>query len=151
MYASCSLCRTTLETSSRHGLTLSLIERNTLWIDKTTRARHNFDKALDISNIRFPHQQFPFSIIFISMAPSLAKLLSDHPSLPLQIATGLLPIVSSVLMKYRVDASDYGKGGKFKGKLNKKGSGGYHSTHPNVNFFCLTLPFLYPFQDSHRN
>ena len=114
-------------------------------VDKTRRARHNVDKALDISNIRFPHQQFPFPIMFISMAPSLAKLLSDHPSLPLQIATGLLPIVSSVLMKYRVDASDYGKGGKFKGKLNNKGSGGYHSNHPNVNFFCLTLPFLYPF------
>ena len=40
-------------------------------VDKTTTARHNFDKAFDISNTRFPHQQFPFPI---SMAPSLAKL-----------------------------------------------------------------------------
>jgi hypothetical protein len=92
-------------------------------VDKTTTARHNFDKAFDISNIRFPHQQFPFPIIFISMAPSLAKLLSDHPSLPLQGATGLLPIVSNVLMKYQINPSDYGKGGKSKGKLNNKGSG----------------------------
>ena len=92
-------------------------------VDKTTTARHNFDKAFDISNIRFPHQQFPFPIIFISMAPSLAKLLSEHPSPPLQGATGLLPIVSNVLMKYQINPSDYGKGGKSKGKLNNEGSG----------------------------
>ena len=92
-------------------------------VDKTTTATHNFDKALDISNIRFQHQQFEFPIIFISMAPSLAKLLSDHPSLPLQGATGLLPIVSNALMKYHINPSDYGKGGKSKGKLNNEGSG----------------------------
>ena len=57
------------------------------------------------------------------MAPSLAELLSDHPSLPLQGATRLLPIVSNVLMKYHINPSDYGKGGKSKGKLNNEGSG----------------------------
>ena len=84
--------------------------------DRTTLTRHQFDKAFDIANVRFPHQHFPYPIIFMGMSSSLATLLSMHPSLPLQGAAGLHQVIHQVFSDYKINPEDYGKGAKSSGK-----------------------------------
>ena len=96
--------------------------------DRTTTARYRFDKAFDISTLKFPSQQFPYPIIFMKMSSNLANLLSAHPSLPLQGSTGLLSIVQQVFVKYNVNPDDFGKGSKGKSKLSKGDSKGKGSS-----------------------
>ena len=61
-------------------------------IDRTTTTRPTYDKAFDVSNVAFRHDNFPYPIFPMRMGPELAKLLESHPLLPFQGVGGLLSL-----------------------------------------------------------
>eukprot|EP00438_Fugacium_kawagutii_P000747 Skav220491 [mRNA] locus=scaffold591:210724:212948:+ [translate_table: standard] len=108
--------------SSRMRTTLMLVQALQRAVgDKTTVARHSWNKAFDLANIPDPQLHFEYPLIPLSMSSSLAALLEKHPSLPLQGASGLLATVTQVFQDYGVQVEDYGKGSA-KGALRDKGS-----------------------------
>ena len=108
--------------SSRMRSTLQLVQALQRAVgDKTTVARHSWNKAFDLANIPDPQLHFEYPLIPLSMSSSLAALLEKHPSLPLQGALGLLATVSQVFQDYEVQVEEYGKGSA-KGALRDKGS-----------------------------
>ena len=71
--------------------------------DSTTTTRFHRSKALDVSNSLQPVQQFPYPIIFMTMAGTLAALLADHPALPLQGAQGISAELNHVLSTNQIE------------------------------------------------
>ena len=71
--------------------------------DSTTTTRYHHSKSLDISNILQPVQQFPYPIVFMTMTGTLAKLLADHPALPLQGAQGISAELNYVLASNQIE------------------------------------------------
>ena len=59
-------------------------------IDKTTTSRSSYDKAVDVSNVAFHHNSFPYPIFPMKIGRDLATLLESHPTLPFQGAGRLL-------------------------------------------------------------
>ena len=83
--------------------------------DRTTTARHAWQKSFDISNTPNPLKAFPYQIHFITISHDLIKLLETHPALPLQGTGGLTAVVAQAFADYGINVEDYGKGGS-KGK-----------------------------------
>ena len=87
--------------------------------DSTTTTRYHHSKAMDVSNILQPVQQFPYPIIFMSMTGTLAKLLTDHPALPLQGAQGISAELNYVLATNQIEYDTSGRSSR--SKPNNKG------------------------------
>ena len=91
-------------------------------IDRTTTTRPTYDKAFDVSNVAFHHDNFPYPIFPMRMGPELAKLLESHPLLPFQGAGGLLSLTQQAFQDYGVNSEVFGKGAA-KNKSSKGGKG----------------------------
>ena len=91
----------------------------------TTTTRYHHSKSLDVSKILQPVQQFPYPIIFMTMAGTLAKLLADHPALPLQGAQGITAELNYVLATNQIeyDTSARTSRSKSTNKGKDKGTG----------------------------
>ena len=101
---------------SRMKSTLQLIQALTRATqDRTTAARHSWQKNFDISNTTNAIKAFPYEIHFLPVSKDLVKLLESHPALPLQGAGGLSAVVAQAFADYGIKVEDYGKGGA-KGK-----------------------------------
>ena len=83
--------------------------------DRTTAARHSWQKSFDISNTPNALKAFPYQINFLPVSSELVKFLETHPALPLQGAGGLTAVVAQAFQDYGINVDDYGKG---KGKKN---------------------------------
>ena len=83
--------------------------------DRTTTARHAWQKSFDISNTPNPLKAFPYQIHFVTISHDLIKLLETHPALPLQGTGGWTAVVAPAFADYGINVEDYGKGGS-KGK-----------------------------------
>ena len=93
--------------------------------DSTTTTRFHHSKALDVSNILRPVQQFPYPVIFMTMTGTLAKLLADHPALPLQGAQGISAELNHVLATNQIgyDSSSRSSRSRPTTKGKDKGAG----------------------------
>ena len=78
--------------------------------DRTTAARHSWQKSFDTSNTPNALKAFPYQINFLPVSSELVKLLETHPALPLQGAGGLTAVVAQAFQDYGINVDDYGKG-----------------------------------------